>query len=284
MIWGEYMDTNYQNGWPVELVDPIQGRLEKPRANGLTMVLDKGLGTRAFKDLVEIGGDYIDFVKFSFGTSLIYPGNVLKEKIALAREWGLDVYPGGTLFEVAISQNRLNEFLFRAKQIGFTAVEISNGTLNLAAKVRTEAIFKAHALGFRVLTEVGKKDRSHALSLEEMKEQILKDLTDGADKIIIEGRESGRGISIYHEDGSIDLPMVEGILAAVEGNEEIIIWEAPLKKQQVVLIKELGPNVNLGNIAVNEVIALETLRRGLRGDTFIFALSDTKTDKVSNAI
>ncbi len=272
------MGEDYRKRWCVDLEDPLEGRLLKPRDNGLTMVLDKGLGINALEDLLDIAGDYIDFLKFSFGTSLIYPLSILKSKITLALKRGLDVYPGGTLFEVAVSQSKLNDFLFRAKQLGFSAIEISNGTINLPAQLRKEAIYKAHSLGFKVLTEVGKKDRNHPLTLDEMTEQIKSDIDDGAHKIIIEGRESGKGISIYGEDGDIDLEMFEGISQAFRGNENIVIWEAPLKQQQVKFIKEFGPNVNLGNIKTGDVIALEALRRGLRGDTFGFTLQK-KEDK-----
>lgn len=266
------MDNRKENGWGLELNTPISGQIKKPRTEGLTMVIDKGIGIRYLRDLLEIAGDYIDFLKFSFGTSLLYPHHILKEKIELSIDYGLDVYPGGTLFEVALSQNKLNEYLFRAKQLGFTAIEISDGTLEFSSKLRWEAITKSQSLGFKVLTEVGKKDSHNPMSLLEMKDQIETDLSNHVDYIIIEGRESGKGVSIYHDDGEIDLSMMEGILASVKGKENVLIWEAPLKKQQVTLIKELGNNVNLGNIQVDEVLALETLRRGLRGDTFRFAL------------
>lgn len=267
-----------RNGWQVEIKDPIEGRTSKPREKGLTMVIDKGIGIGALKDLLEISGEYLDFLKFAFGSSLVYPHEVLKKKINLVRKYDVEVYPGGTLFEVAVSQNRLNEYLFRAKQLGFTAIEISNGTIELPEKVRKEAIFKANSLGFKVLTEVGKKDRENPLSLTEMKRQISEDKENGAYKIIIEGRESGKGVSIYKDDGSFDKIMMEGILSVIEGEEDILIWEAPLKKQQAILINQFGPNVNLGNIQFNELVALEALRRGLRGDTFRNTLVTNEKD------
>lgn len=268
------MVEDSQKRWCLDLEDPLKGRLNKPRDKGLTMVLDKGLGITALKDLLDIAGEYIDFLKFSFGTSLIYPSSILKEKIKMVLKRGIDVYPGGTLFEIAVVQKRLNEFLFRAKQLGFSAIEVSNGTIDLPEKLRNEVIYKANSLGFKVLTEVGKKDRQQSLTLDEMKEQIKEDIDAGAHKIIIEGRESGKDISIYQEDGSIEMEMLEGILLATQGNEDIIIWEAPLKKQQVTFIQELGPNVNLGNVKTGEIIALEALRRGLRGDTFKITLEN----------
>ena len=268
------MAEDCRNGWQMDLKYPITGRLKKPRKQGLTMVLDKGLGVNALKDLLEISSEYIDFLKFSFGTSFVYPLHILKGKIKLARQYGLEVFPGGTLFEVALSQKKLNDYLFRAKQLGFTSIEISNGSLEFPPKLRQEAIYKANSLGFKVLTEVGKKDRANPLSVDEIKEQIEQDQRNGAELVIIEGRESGKGVSIYQADGQLDRVMLEGILSIGQEIKGNLIWETPLKKQQVALINRLGPNVNLGNIAVDQVIALEALRQGLRADTFVTTLSD----------
>ncbi|MFW5992202.1 MAG: phosphosulfolactate synthase [Halanaerobiaceae bacterium] len=262
------MKDEYERDWRFVLNDPQKGRLTGPGNEGLTMVLDKGLGLSALKDLLDVSGQYIDFIKLSFGTSLLYVQDVLEKKIEIIKEYQIDVYPGGTLFEIAVTQNKLDGYMKRAYKLGFTALEISNGTISLSETVRREAILKAKKMGFKVLTEVGKKDKNNPLQLDEMQQQINRDLETGADNIIVEGRESGRGVSIYCEDGSIDFKMLNGILLSIKGFEDVIIWEAPLKKQQVLLIKQLGPNVNLGNIAVDEVLALESLRRGLRGDTF----------------
>lgn len=275
------MKNKFQNAWNINLQDPLTGRRNKPRDKGLTMVLDKGLGLSGLTDLLEVYSGYIDFYKFSFGTSMLYPEEILIEKINKINKYDIDVYPGGTLFEVAITQNRLNEYLFRAQQLGFTAIEISNGTISLPDKIRREAIFKAKSMGFKILTEVGKKDKANPLSLKEMQEQIKKDMENGVDNIIIEGRESGKSISIYREDGSIDMKMLNGILQSTQGSQEVLIWEAPLKKQQVILIEKLGSNVNLGNIQTDEVLALESLRRGLRGDTFKLTL---ESDNIKNSV
>lgn len=252
--------------------DPLGGRLAKPRDKGLTMILDKGLGINLLEDILTVGSTYIDFIKFSFGTSMLYDNSVLKQKIQLVKRYNVDVYPGGTLFEIAIYQSKMREYFLKVNQLGFTAVEISNGSICMPDAVRKEAINKAKSLGLKVLTEVGKKDKNKSLTLDQMKKQIYFDLEQNADKIIIEGRESGKNISIYKEDGSTDMSMVEGIIETVEDKKEVIIWEAPLKKQQITLIKKLGNNVNLGNIAADEVLALESLRRGLRGDTFALVL------------
>jgi len=276
------MDEEVKNAMNINLVDPLAGRVEKPRNSGLTMVIDKGLGLKGISDLLEVNSQYIDFIKFSFGTALIYPEKILKEKIRMIKEHQIDVYAGGTLFEVAITQDRLSDYLFKAREIGFTSIEISNGTIYLSPKLRKKAISKAKTLGFKVLTEVGKKDRHNALSLEDMKKQIEIDITAGADNIIIEGRESGKAISIYDADGNIKMDMLRGILDFVKGSDDILIWETPIKSQQAFFINELGANISLGNIQPGDVMALEALRRGLRGDTFKPTLETEFLDKDNN--
>ncbi|MFW6022727.1 MAG: phosphosulfolactate synthase [Halanaerobiaceae bacterium] len=266
------MRKNVENPWNIGLENPLKGRVEKPRNKGLTMIIDKGLGLSNIRDLLEVGHLYIDFIKFSFGTSLIYPSDVLREKIKLIKDYNIDVYPGGTLFEIAVTQNKVFEFFARAKQLGFTAIEVSDGTIDLSRSFRKEVIFEAKKMGFRVLSEVGKKDSENPLSLQEMQKQIKDDLLAGVDNIIIEGRESGKAISIYDESGEIDMEMLRGILRVVNNSSDVLIWEAPLKKQQVLLIEELGSNVSLGNIQPGEIFALESLRRGLRGDTLKLSL------------
>ncbi len=272
------MDGNLQNAWNTSLKDPLGGRLDKPRSAGLTMVIDKGLGLASISDLLEVNSQYIDFIKFSFGTALIYPEKILLEKIKLIKEYQIDVYAGGTLFEVAITQDSLSDYLHKARSLGFTTIEISNGTIYLSPQLRKEAISKAKSMGFKVLTEVGKKDRHNTLSLEDMKKQIEADLTVGADNIIIEGRESGKAISIYDAEGNVNMDMLRGIMNVVKGSEEILIWETPLKSQQAFFINELGSNVSLGNIQTGDVLALEALRRGLRGDTFKLTLENEFVD------
>lgn len=253
---------------------PLAGRNEKPRSRGLTMVIDKGLGLAALADFLEVNWPFLDFIKFSFATSLLYPEKILREKIALIKSYGIIPYPGGTLFEIAVVQNKMEEYFKSLRELGFPALEISDGTINLPVQLREEAIKEARASGFMVLTEVGKKDQEESLSLAGTGKILELDLLAGVDYIIIEGRESGKGIFIYDYEGSINLSLFTGILAIVEERQEKLIWEAPLKKQQVFLIKELGVNVNLGNIPPEEVMAVEALRRGLRGDTFKLSLKE----------
>jgi len=257
-----------KRNWETEIVDPVKGRKDKPRKTGLTMVLDKGLGLNELDDILLMGGEYIDFIKFSFGTSFVCPLEVVKKKIEKIKKWSIKVFPGGTLFEIAVTQNKINEYLFKAKQLGFNAVEISNGSITYDGNLRKEVIGKARDLGFMVLTEVGKKDKAKSLPVKSMVNQLKSDIKNGAGLVIIEARESGKNISIYEEDGSVNTGKFEKLYKGIGNWEENILWEAPLKKQQVFMIKKFGPNVNLGNINAGEVNSLETLRRGLRGDTF----------------
>ncbi|MFW6006856.1 MAG: phosphosulfolactate synthase [Halanaerobiales bacterium] len=256
------------NNWNTEIENPLEGREIRSDKSGLTMVLDKGLGLNTFEDILNTAGEYINYLKLSFGTSFIYPLDIIKKKIKMVKEYNIDIYPGGTLFEIAFNQNKVNEYLFRAKQLGFTAVEISDGVVFYGNNVRKNMINKARELGLKVLTEVGKKDNQFTLSSKEIISQIRNDISNGAHKVIIEARESGKDISIYDKEGSIDINVFEKIIKSIQDNKDMIIWEAPLKKQQLFYINNIGNNVNLGNIKPEEVIALEALRRGLRGDTF----------------
>lgn len=230
------------------------------------MLLDKKLGLSGTRDLLELACDYIDIIKLTFGTSALYPETILRDKIKLIRFYGVEVYPGGTLFEIAIWQNQLESYLERAAELGFTGIEISDGTIPLSTHERRRAIASAKAYGFEVITEVGKKDGTF-IPILRMQQIILDDLEHGADKVIIEGRESGKGVGIYDSDGKVKEAEVEALVHGLICLDSLF-WEAPLKNQQVSLIKRFGPNVNLGNIAPEESLALEALRCGLRGDTF----------------
>lgn len=250
---------------------PLSGHEGKPRQSGCTMLLDKKLGLVETRDLLELACDYIDVIKLTFGTSALYPETLLRNKIKLIRFYGVDVYPGGTLFEVAIWQNRLDAYLQTAAELGFTGIEISDGTIPINTQDRRRAIAKAKAAGFWVVTEVGKKDGT-VISPLRMQEIILDDLEHGADKVIIEGRDSGKGVGIYDRDGRVKEAELEALLHGLDCLDAIY-WEAPLKDQQVSLIKRFGPNVNLGNIAPADSLALEALRCGLRADTLGLCLA-----------
>jgi phosphosulfolactate synthase len=260
-----------ENAWGVDIDFPLQGRKSKPRDIGLTMMLDKGLGLNQTEDLLDMAADYIDFHKLSFGTSALYSPKNLHQKIELVTSYGVDIYPGGTYLEIAVTQGKLDLYLDRAKELGFTAIEVSDGTIELTSGQRSAIIKKAVKRDFKVLSEIGKKDPNKKFKLSKMINQLKRDIDDGAYKVIVEARESGKGISIYDSEGEIEeFKMEQLLLGAYDKND--IIWETPLKKQQVEFINTLGSNVNLGNIAPDEILALESLRVGVRGDTFKTAL------------
>jgi len=235
---------------------------------GLTVVLDKGLPPKFVEDYLKVCGNYIDFVKFGWGTSAVINRDVIKEKINYYKDWDIKVYPGGTLFEYAYVKGRFDEFLNECRELGFEAVEISDGSSDISLEERKKAIEKAKDNGFIVLTEVGKKlpEKDKKLTIEDRINLINFDLDAGADYVIIEGRESGKGIGLFDKEGKIK----EEELNVLAKNVDIkrVIFEAPQKSQQVAFILKFGSSVNLANIAFDEVISLETLRRGLRGDTF----------------
>lgn len=253
------------------LAHPLPGRLSKPRSRGKTMVIDKGLGTYALEDLLETASPYIDYVKFGFGTSLLYPSNVLRQKIFLCRVHSVESCTGGTLAEIALWQNKFTEFLEWCVEAGFTTIEISDGTYPLTPKQRRTAIERA-AKRCHVVSEVGKK-LAEFPDAKEAAEQIRRDLDSGSSHVIIEGRESGENAGIYDVAGGFKTDVLDALTTHVSTAQlERIMWEAPKKHQQVTFIRKFGVNVNLGNIAPQDVIALESLRRGLRADTFAWML------------
>lgn len=241
-------------------------RVEKPRKNGITMMLDKGMGLRVLEDLMEVSGEYIDFAKLGWGTSALHDRELIQNKAEMYLSYDVNPYPGGTLFELAYMKNKFSEFLDEADKLGLTAIEISDGSTIISPEERRNIISETKERGFIVISEVGKKNPQDdcKLDTDDRVKLINSDINAGSDRILIEAREGGKGIGIYDECGNIKENELE-ILAKT--NMEKIIWEAPLKNQQTDLILKFGPNVNLGNIAPEEVTSLETLRRGLRGDT-----------------
>lgn len=256
----------------------LEDRLAKPRLVGITMVIDRCHGLHETEDLLMLVGDYIDQIKLSFGTSVFLNEGFLREKIAMIKRWGIDVYPGGTLGEVAIFHGVYDGFIRRARDLGFTAVEISDGTIDMSPQVRADAIKRALDAGLKVISEVGKKDPTQKLPPASICERIAMDLALGAEKVIIEARESGRGIGVFDESGAVLEEEVE-VLASGMDDVDRIIWEAPLKRQQAYFVLRFGPNVNLGNVKPNDVLALETLRCGLRWETFYPRYLSTRREK-----
>jgi len=254
------------------VADPLGERSVKPRRAGVTMVIDKGMGRQETEGLLEFSAEYIDYWKLPFGTSALYPEAVLRAKVRAIRATGVSVYPGGTFLEIAFWEGRLEPFLERVHTVGFDAVEVSDGTVELSLEDRRRAIQLAREFGFTVLTEVGRKDPGEHLSGGEIHQIILEDLQAGAQQIIVEGRESGRGVGIYDAQGDIAEGEFLKVLRAA-GDQSRLIWEAPLKSQQEELIRRFGSNVNLGNVPPQEILALECLRRGLRADTLRLAMA-----------
>jgi phosphosulfolactate synthase len=240
----------------------IPERPLKPRNSGLTMVMDKGLSIREAEDFMSVGSEYTDYVKLGFGTSLITPG--FEKKIEIYKKAGAIPYFGGTLFEAFIVRNMFKEFIDFIDKYEIEMVEVSDGSYDIEHKRKLEYINRLTERG-TVISEVGSKKKDVVYSPEEWVAMMKSELKAGSVKVIAEARESGT-TGIYNEDGSVNKKIICEISEHVK--LENVIWEAPLKSQQAWFIKSFGANVNLGNIAPNEIIPLESLRLGLRGDTF----------------
>jgi len=243
-------------------LENIPNRTEKPRNKGLTMVMDKGMSTRQVEDMLEVGGSYIDIVKLGFGTSFV--SNNLEEKLRLYKEKGIGVYFGGTLFEAFIIRNQFEDYKRLIDKYNLDYVEVSDGCMDMDHNQKCAYISELSKKAI-VLSEVGSKDASVELPAYKWIDMMEKELEAGSWRLIAEAREGGN-VGIFRGGGEIRSDLIDEILTKIPS--EKIMWEAPQKSQQVWFIKLLGPNVNLGNIAPHEVIPLETLRLGLRGDTF----------------
>ncbi|HEY8476510.1 MAG TPA: phosphosulfolactate synthase, partial [Chloroflexota bacterium] len=249
------------DAWGETVAVSVEPRTQKPRQRGVTAVIDKGLGLRALDDLIETAGHAIDLVKLGFGTSAALDGALLRRKLQRLAEAEMLVSPGGTLFEAAWATGHLPDFVARARELGFTALEISDGTVDLPPQDRREAVERAREAGLVVLTEVGKKDPREQLPPHAIAERVLADLALGVAFVTVEGRESGRGVGIFDAEGDIVHRVLDDLVHALPDCTRIL-WEAPLPKQQAALILRFGPNVNLANVQPGEVLALEALRRG----------------------
>lgn len=252
----------------------IPERSVKPRDHGLTMVMDKGLAIRQAEDLIEASGQFIDLVKLGFGTSFVT--NKLKEKIKLYQKSGVRVYLGGTLFEAFVARGQFKDFRKLIDQLGLDTAEVSDGSITMSQKEKCRYIGEL-SKQCTVLSEVGSKESGILISPTKWVNMMNAELEAGSWKVIAEARESGT-VGIYRPSGHAHTQLVNRILAKVPA--ERIMWEAPQKAQQVWFIKQLGANVNLGNIAPEEVIPLETLRLGLRGDTFFQYLPEDVAEKL----
>jgi phosphosulfolactate synthase len=260
------MERLQETNWVTMLADPSGQRKVKPRRSGVTMVIDKGLGLTAFHDMLQTSGPYIDVIKLGFGTSALYPNEVLAEKIRLCQEHRITIMPGGTFLEIAVLKGVTGVYLDTICRLGFSGVEVSDGTIQLSSKQRGELIARSKDYGLRVYSEYGKKLRGSRVETDDLLRTICTDLEHGSEMVTVEGRESGRGVGIYDDHGNCNLSLVEEIQSRIP-DPHVLLWEAPLKSQQVELIQWLGPSVNLGNIPPDDILSVEALRRGLRSDT-----------------
>lgn len=244
----------------------IPERTQKPRENGYTMAMDKGLSLREAEDFISVCQNHVDIVKLGWGTSFVYPH--VKEKIKLYQDAGIPVYFGGTLFEAFIIRGQFDDYRKILDEYSVTYAEVSDGSIELDHDKKCEYISKL-AEQVTVLSEVGSKDAEKIIPPYKWIKLMQAELDAGAWKVIGEAREGGN-VGLFRSSGEVRSGLVEEILTKIPS--EKIIWEAPIKSQQVWFIKLLGTNVNLGNIAPHEVIPLETIRLGLRGDTFDYFL------------
>ncbi|MEZ5071683.1 MAG: phosphosulfolactate synthase [Bacteroidales bacterium] len=247
----------------------VPERTRPVREEGLTMMMDKGLSLQEAEQFAESSAPYTDLVKFGFGTALLTTR--LKEKIALYRAAGLNPYFGGTLFEMFWVRNQFDDYRRFVSESGLRTVEVSDGTIKMQEEEKLECI-RILARDFRVLSEVGSKVQGVELSNETWVSSMKSELEAGAWKVIAEARESGT-IGIYDAKGDPNRQLIDAISRALR--VEDVLWEAPNKAQQVMFIKLMGANVNLGNIAPSEVVSLEALRLGMRGDTFFDVLPES---------
>ncbi|HYK43713.1 MAG TPA: phosphosulfolactate synthase [Parafilimonas sp.] len=240
----------------------IPDRNEKPRASGITMIMDKGLSIEEAKNFLSIAHPHIDILKLGFGTSFVTPN--LKEKIEVYQGYDIPVYFGGTLFEAFLIRNQFNDYITLCKNYNITYMEVSDGSITIPHAEKCGYIEKLTKYG-TVLSEVGSKDAEHIIPPYKWIELMRSELEAGSSYVIAEAREAGN-VGIYRGSGEVREGLVQEILTQIPG--EKIIWEAPQKAQQLYFLELLGCNANLGNIAPSEVIPLEAMRLGLRGDTF----------------
>jgi len=240
----------------------IPVRTQQPRTSGLTMVMDKGLSINEVHNFMSVGGPHVDIVKLGFGTSFVTPN--LREKIEVYHSYNMPIYFGGTLFEAFLIRNQFDDYISVCKDYGIKYMEVSDGSISIPHAEKCGYIEKLTQHG-TVLSEVGSKDAAHIIPPYKWIELMRAELEAGSSYVIAEAREAGN-VGIYRGSGEVREGLVQEILTQIP--EEKIIWEAPQKAQQLYFLELIGCNVNLGNIAPHEILALEAMRIGLRGDTF----------------
>jgi phosphosulfolactate synthase len=240
----------------------IPERSTRPRERGITHVIDRGLSIAEVEGMLEVAGEIVDVVKLGWGTALVTAN--LKPKLSRYAALGIPVVLGGTLTEIAIRQGRVEAMVEWLHELGLRHVEVSDGTIALEPERKSRLISELAAAGFTVLAEVGSKDADFIMAPYVWVEQIERDLQAGAWKVIAEARESGTA-GIYRADGEVRTGLIDEIVHAIDADR--LIFEAPRREQQVWLLHRFGTECNLGNIAPDDVLSLETLRLGLRSDT-----------------
>lgn len=248
----------------------IPDRTQKPRSYGLTMVMDKGMGHDDVKNFMSVAAPFVDIVKLGFGTAFVTHN--LREKIDMYKAHNVPVYFGGTLFEAFLIRDQFDDYLKVIKDYGLTHVEVSDGSITIPHEEKCQYITEL-AKHVTVYSEVGSKDATHIIPPYKWIELMQAELDAGSSYVIAEAREAGN-VGIYRGSGEVREGLVQEILTKIPS--EKIIWEAPQKAQQVYFLELLGPNVNLGNIPPAEMIPLEAMRNGLRGDTFYMFLDKDK--------
>ena len=240
----------------------IPERTKQPRQYGLTMVMDKGLSLRDAESFISVGAPHTDIVKLGFGTSFVTPN--LRAKIELYQQHNIPVYFGGTLFEAFVIRNQFDDYIAMCKDYNIDVIEVSDGSIEIPHSEKCGYIEKISKFA-KVFSEVGSKDAAHIIPPYKWIELMSAELSAGASYVIAEAREAGN-VGIYRGSGEVREGLVQEILTKIPA--EKILWEAPQKAQQLYFLELIGCNVNLGNIAPSEIIPLEAMRIGLRGDTF----------------
>jgi phosphosulfolactate synthase len=251
-------------------LEQIPERNAKPRQSGITMMMDKGLSLRETEDFLSVASNYVDIVKFGFGTAYVMPH--LEEKIKIYQDAGVPVYFGGTLLEAFLVRGQFDDFRRTVDKFKLTHVEVSDGALDIPHEEKCKLIATL-AKEYTVLSEVGSKDAEIIFAPYKWIQLMKEEIEAGSWIVIAEARESGN-VGIFRSTGEVRSGLIDEILTVIPS--ERILWEAPNKAQQVWFINLLGQNVNLGNIAHNEIIPLETIRLGLRADTFFNFLDPEK--------
>jgi len=248
----------------------IPERIAKPRNHGITMVMDKGLSIREVEDFLSVCEPHVDIVKLGFGTAFVTPN--LREKITVYQNAGIPIYFGGTLFEAFLIRNQFDDYIKVIQDYGINFIEVSDGSITIPHAEKCGYIEKLTKYA-TVLSEVGSKDAAHIIPPYKWIELMRAELEAGSSYVIAEAREAGN-VGIYRGSGEVREGLVQEILTQIPA--EKIIWEGPQKAQQLNFLELIGYNFNLGNIAPNEVIPLEAMRIGLRGDTFELYLNKDK--------